>query len=127
MLRNTNKQMLTYTQQLRNVYAAVTVLSFALTVGQCKQKPCDTFAVVRDQTGLDGCGILFETEKDGLLLPQNFDQLNMAALDGDTIAISYTGCGAVCLVAGWFRPKIQQRTTRKSYLVGQSCSRHGTG
>jgi hypothetical protein len=82
--------MLTYTLQLKYVYTAVTVMTFALTVGQCQQKPCDTFAVVRDNTGLDGCGILFETENDGLLLPQNFGQLNMAAINGDTIAISYT-------------------------------------
>lgn len=90
MLCNTNKQMLTYRLLVRNLYAAATVMSVALTVGQCKQNPCDTFAIVRDQTGLDGCGILLETEKDGLLLPQNFDQLNMAALDGDTVVISYT-------------------------------------
>lgn len=60
-----------------------------LLAGKCGDAKCDVFARVSDQSGLDGCGLLFELEDSSLLLPTNLDDFDLPLTEGDTVSISY--------------------------------------
>jgi hypothetical protein len=61
----------------------------ALWAGKCNEGECDVFARVTDQSGLDGCGLMFELKDKTLLLPANLDDYDIQVADGDTVSMSY--------------------------------------
>ncbi len=67
----------------------IVFVMLALLASKCGDTKCDVFARVSDQSGLDGCGLLFELEDDSLLLPANLESFDINLEEGDTVAISY--------------------------------------
>lgn len=51
---------------------------------------CNTRATVKDMTGLDGCGLMFELENGEKIMPENPDSMPGYLRDGLKVGISFT-------------------------------------
>lgn len=63
--------------------------------------PCDETGIIRDYTGLDGCGFVIELTNGQVLEPVSVDDSTFVFEDGKNIALSYheeTGYGSICMV-----------------------------
>lgn len=51
---------------------------------------CNKKATVKDMTGLDGCGLMFELENGEKLMPENPENMPASLHDGQQVSISFT-------------------------------------
>jgi hypothetical protein len=86
-------------QKITYCLFAITLLLFGTA---CRKNECSASekAVIRDYTGLDGCGFVIELMDGTVLEPVNLEDFSLPLFDGKPIWIRYheTVGGSICMV-----------------------------
>lgn len=82
---------------------AIIFISIAFLVGCGKSQPCgnnSTTGVLKDYTGLDGCGFVIEISAGKRLEPINLTDMKIALKDGKKVRFTYKSVSGVsiCMV-----------------------------
>ncbi|PCJ81032.1 MAG: hypothetical protein COA49_06945 [Bacteroidetes bacterium] len=89
---------------MKNLLTMSLVICLSFSISSCCDTPVDccdnhTLVTVRDYTGLDGCGLVLETEN-GVLEAYNFAECGVIIEEGMVLCVDYdeVEAASICMV-----------------------------